>query len=84
VGTQGRIEVEIPFNVPSDRPTRVLVTAGGDPPVSPATTELTFDPANQYTLQAEAFGQAILDGTPAPVPPSDAVATLAVIEAIRA
>jgi len=84
VGTEGRIEVEIPFNIPWDRPTRVLVTAGGDPPVAPATTELTFDPANQYTLQAEVFGRAVLDGTPAPVPPSDAVATMAVLEAIVA
>lgn len=84
VGTRGRLEVEIPFNIPSDRPTRLFVTAGGDPPADPDTRTLEFPTANQYTLQAEAFGQAILDGAPAPVPPSDALATLAVMEAVRA
>jgi predicted dehydrogenase len=82
VGTRGRIEVEIPFNIPPDRPTRVLVTAGGDPPAAPDTHVHEFEPLDQYTRQAEVFGQAILDGAAAPVPPSDAVATLAVIEAV--
>ena len=35
VGTTGRIEVEIPFNAPNDRPTRIFVTAGGSPPPTP-------------------------------------------------
>jgi predicted dehydrogenase len=82
VGTQGRIEVEIPFNIPGDRPTRVLVTAGGDPPVAPDTRVQQFAPLDQYTRQAELFSQAILDGAPAPVPPTDAVATMRVIEAV--
>jgi predicted dehydrogenase len=84
VGSAGRIEVEIPFNIPPDRTTRVFVTAGGDPPQAPATQTLTFEPADQYTLQAEVFGQAILDGAPAPVDPSDAVANMRVIEAVLA
>jgi len=29
-GTRGRIEVEIPFNAPSDRPTRILIDDGSD------------------------------------------------------
>jgi predicted dehydrogenase len=82
VGTQGRLEVEIPFNIPPDRATRVLVTAGGDPPAAPATRVQEFGPLDQYTRQAEVFGQAILDGAPAPVPPSDAVATMRVIETV--
>jgi predicted dehydrogenase len=82
VGTQGRVEVEIPFNIPPDRPTRIFVTAGGDPPTDPHTRTVTFDVSDQYTRQAEVFGQAILDGSAAPVPPSDAVATMRVIEAI--
>jgi predicted dehydrogenase len=82
VGTSGRIEVEIPFNIPPDRPTRLFVTAGGEPPVAPATQTLTFPPSDQYTHQAEEFGRAILDGTDVPVPPGDAVANMAVIDAI--
>ena len=51
-GTSGRIEVEIPFNIPPDRETRVLLTSGGDPPVAPATEARTFPPADQYSIQA--------------------------------
>jgi len=83
-GTKGRISVEIPFNIPPDRPTRVFVTAGGDPPVSPATETLTFDTADPYTVEGERFASAILDGLPTPIPPDDAVANLRVIEAVFA
>jgi predicted dehydrogenase len=83
-GTEGRISIGIPFNIPPDRPTHVYVTAGGDPPVAPATETLTFDTADPYTVQAERFAAAVLDGTPVPVDPADAVANLRVIEAIFA
>ena len=79
-GTDGRISIEIPFNIPPDRPTRVFITAGGDPPVRPETEVLTFDPANEYTIQAERFAAAVLDGGQVPIPPSDAVGNLRVIE----
>lgn len=83
-GTTGRISIEIPFNIPPDRPTRVFVTAGGDPPIAPATETLTFDTADPYAVEAERFAAAILDGTPIPVDPDDAVANLRVIERIFA
>ncbi len=81
-GTEGRISIGIPFNIPPDRPTEVYVTAGGDPPVAPATETLTFATADPYTVEAERFAAAILDGTPVPVQPADAVANLQVIERI--
>jgi predicted dehydrogenase len=81
-GTRGRISVGIPFNIPADRPAEVSVTAGGDPPVAPATEVLRFGPADQYRIQAERFARAILEGEPVPTPPEDAVANLRVIEAI--
>lgn len=84
VGSQGRIEIEIPFNIPPDQETRIFVIAGGDPPVSPDTETKTFAPADQYTIQAELFAQAILDDTEVAVPVSDAVANMEVIEAILA
>ena len=79
-GTAGRIRLEIPFNIPPDRPTRVFVSAGGEPPVAPATETLTFEPADPYTVEAEAFATAVLSGRPIPVPPADAIANLRVIE----
>jgi predicted dehydrogenase len=79
-GANGRISFEIPFNIPPDLPMRVFVTAGGDPPVRPETEVLTFDPANEYTIQAERFAAAVLDRTPVPIPPSDAIGNLRVID----
>ena len=83
-GTTGRISIEIPFNIPPDRPTRVRVTAGGDPPVAPATEVVEFPTADPYGVEFERFATAVLDGGPIPVPPEDAVANLRVIEAIFA
>ena len=82
VGTGGRIEIEIPFNIPPGVDTRISVTVGGEPPLAPATETVVFPPANQYTIQAELFAQSILDDTPVPVDPSDAVANMRVIEQV--
>jgi predicted dehydrogenase len=82
VGSAGRIEIEIPFNIPPARETRIRVTAGGDPPVAPNTEVVTFPAADAYTLQAEVFARAILDDTELPVTIDDAVANLQVIETI--
>ena len=84
VGSAGRIEIEVPFNIPPDRDTRIFVTAGGEPPVAPATDTLVFPAADQYTIQAALFAQAVLDETPVPVPPADAIANMKVIETILA
>jgi predicted dehydrogenase len=81
-GTKGRVSIQIPFNIPPDRPTRVFVTAGGDPPVAPDTEVVEFPTADPYTAEAERFAAAVLDGGPTPVPPEDAVANLRVIDAI--
>ena len=81
-GTEGRISVEIPFNIPPDRETRVFVTHGGDPPVAPATEVLTFPATDQYAVEAARFADAVLDGVPLPTPPEDAVANVRVIERI--
>ncbi len=81
-GTTGRIEVAIPFNIPPDRPTTITVAAGGTPPTDPAVEILQFPAADPYTVEAEAFARAVLDGEPLPTPASDAVANLRVMESI--
>ena len=80
-GTKGRIELEIPFNAPKDRPTRLFLDIGGDLTGSGITTE-TFPTADQYTTQGDAFSRAILDNTEVPVPLEDAIANMRVIDAI--
>jgi predicted dehydrogenase len=83
-GTEGRLLVEIPFNIPPDRPTRVVFIAGGDPPLDPKTVTHQVEAADQYAVQADAFSRSIRDGTPVPTPPADAVANLEVMERIFA
>jgi len=84
IGSTGRIDFEIPFNVPGDRRVHLSVTRGAEPP-APTTTEThDFGPASHYQIQVERFARAIIDDTPVAVPPTDAVANLRVIEAILA
>ncbi len=81
-GSEGRISIGIPFNIPPDRPTEVLLTAGGEPPVAPHTTVLTFPAADPYAIEAELFAEAVLDGLPMPIPAQDAIANMRVIERV--
>ena len=81
VGTQGRIELEIPFNAPPDKPTRVLVDDGRDL-FGGGVETVAFDVCDQYTLQGDLFSQAILEGRPVPIPLEDALAQARVIAAL--
>jgi predicted dehydrogenase len=81
LGTRGRIEMEISFNAPPDRSTRLFIDDGCDLFGSGITTE-TFPVCDQYTLQADAFSKAVLEDTEVPVPIEDAVKNMSVIEAI--
>jgi predicted dehydrogenase len=81
IGTRGRIELEIPFNAPPDRPTRLFIDATGDLSGSGITPE-TFPVVDQYTLQGDAFSRAVLEDTDVPVSVGDAIKNMAVIEAI--
>jgi predicted dehydrogenase len=83
LGTSGRIEIEIPFNAPIDRPTRLLIDSTGDLTGSGISTE-TFAVGDQYTLQGDAFAQAISENAPVPVSLEDSIGNMAVIEAIFA
>jgi predicted dehydrogenase len=81
LGAKGRIELEVPINVPPDRPVRLLIDSGSDLFGGGITVE-TFPVCDQYTLQGDAFSKAILDDTEVPVPVEDAIRNMAVIEAI--
>src|SRR5713226_8301771 len=81
LGTKGRIEIEIPFNAPNDRPCRIFIDDGGELFGSGITTE-SFPTCNQYTVQRHLFSKAVRDGGEVPGPLGDAVKNMAVIEAI--
>jgi predicted dehydrogenase len=55
LGTRGRIEIEIPFNAPPDRPNRYFVQ-GMEMNVG---TWHELPVSDQYMLEAEAFGRAV-------------------------
>jgi predicted dehydrogenase len=81
MGTKGRIEIEIPFNAPPDRPCRLFVDDGSD--LFGGSVETIEIPASdQYTVQGDRFSEALRKGTDAPVPLEDAVQNMAVIEAV--
>ena len=75
-GTEGRIEIEIPFNAPPDKITRLWLHS------KQASEEINFDVVDQYTLQGDLFASSILNDTPVPTPLSDAVNNMKTIEAV--
>jgi predicted dehydrogenase len=81
LGTQGRIEIEIPFNAPHDRPCRILIDDGRDIFGTGTATE-DFPICDQYTIQGDIFSKAIRGDAEVPVSLEDAVKNMAVIEAI--
>jgi len=75
-GTKGRVEIEIPFNAPSEKPCRAWLEVDGE--MEP----IEFAICDQYGIQADLFSEAILNDTPVPTPIEDAVSNMRVLEAI--
>jgi predicted dehydrogenase len=80
-GPRGRIEIEIPFNAPPDRPCRVFIDNGSDLFGGGVETR-EFDTCDQYTIQGDLFSRAIREGTEVSLPLEDSVRNMAVIEAL--
>ena len=75
-GTEGRVEIEIPFNAPPDVPCKMWHQRGE------AIDEIQFDVCDQYGIQGDLFARAILNDAAVPTPIEDAVANMRVIEAV--
>ena len=81
VGTTGRIEIEIPFNAPPDRPCRIFVDDGRT--LSGEDRETIEMPiVDQYTVQGDLFSAAVLENGPVAYPLEDSVANMQAIEAV--
>jgi predicted dehydrogenase len=72
MGTEGRIEVLIPFNAPNNRPTQIVVD----------NDIIDFPVCDQYEIQGSLFSQAIRQNTEQPIPLEDAISNMAVIDAV--
>lgn len=78
-GDKGRIDVEAPFNTPGQYDGRIVL----DQRQSGGTMEtIDFPAVNQYQLQGERFNDAIRGRGMVPVPVEDAVANMAVMDAL--
>lgn len=76
-GTEGRFEIEIPFNAPEYDPTNVSYETADD-----GLETRIIDTCHQYQIEGDLFSKAILEGGPLPTAPEDAVANMKVIDAL--
>jgi predicted dehydrogenase len=77
-GSEGHMEIEIPFNAPPDQDCRLWFSKGG------VREEFIVPPCDQYTVQGDHFANAVLTGAPVATPMPDAVANMKVIDAVLA
>ena len=75
-GTKGRIEIEIPFNAPPDKPCKILFQNNEN------IEEIEIEICDQYTIQGDLFSLAVLKNEKVPTPIEDAVANMKVLEAV--
>jgi predicted dehydrogenase len=80
-GERGRIEVEIPFNAPPDRACRIFVDDGSQLGGASA-VQIEVPAADQYTLQADRFSEAVRGVGAVPVSLESAIANMEVIDAV--
>lgn len=80
-GTSGRIEVEIPFNIPADRPTGIFIDDGASLFVE-TMKAMEIPAANQYTIQGDTFSRAIIENSEQAIMLEDSLKNISVIEAV--
>ena len=86
LGTRGRIGVEIPWSMPHERPSRLVVQVPDGSPgageAQKAVDEIWFPACDQWGVHCDRFCEAIAKGQSAPVPIEDAIANMRVIDAV--
>jgi predicted dehydrogenase len=80
-GTDGRLEITIPFNQPQDAPTTYLLHEGQSTDGLDA-RQIVVPTADQYTLQGEAFSRRVRDEHPTTAPLRDAMVNMRIIDAL--
>ncbi|NBC02733.1 MAG: gfo/Idh/MocA family oxidoreductase, partial [Bacteroidetes bacterium] len=76
-GTEGKIEMDWPFNPDFTKTQRLQVVIGVEKTIE------EFAPVDHFTLQAEAFAKSILEDKPVPVSLEDSIKNMKVIDAMR-
>jgi predicted dehydrogenase len=80
-GERGRIEVEIPFNAPPDRATRIFVDDGTQLGGASART-IEIAAVDQYRLQADRFSEAVRGEGTVPVSIENAIGNMVVVDGL--
>ena len=80
-GERGRIEVEIPFNAPPNAPTRVWLDDGSKLGGASAVA-IEIPAADQFTLQADRFSEAVRGVGSVPMSLEESVRNMMVIDAV--
>lgn len=81
IGTEGRIEVLIPFNALNDQPLQIVLDDGSD--LTGASAKIIEVPVcDQYEIQGSLFSQALRENREQPIPLEDAVNNMRVIDAV--
>lgn len=79
-GDKKKLDVEIPFNAPNDKPCRVKISdgmfSGNDEEI------LEYPVCDQYTVQGDEFSKAILNDTEVPVSLENALYNVAIVNAM--
>ena len=75
-GSKGSLTVHRPFNAYPDVPLKLEVDDGDGPRI------IGCGPADQYGLMLDAFALSVREGRPVPIPASDAVNNMKVIDAL--
>jgi predicted dehydrogenase len=81
LGSKGRIEIEIPYNAPPDRPTNIYLDNGSQLGDISAKKE-SFPVCDQYKLQAEKFVRIVRKIEQAEFDLKDSRAQMRVIDAL--
>lgn len=80
LGTRARLEIEIPYNAPVDRPCNLFLTQGDL--FKRDLVSISIQECDQYTIQGDCFSKAIMEGHPQPVPLEDSVQNMRIIDAL--
>jgi predicted dehydrogenase len=82
LGTEARLDVEVPFNAPTDNPCRLILDDGKNLYAGSSQQVELIPVCNQFTIQGDLFSKAVRGEGEVPNPMEEAVANTAVLEGL--
>ena len=82
LGARGRLEIEVPFNAPNDRPVSACTSMSTAIFSAPALRRSRSRTCDQYRIQGDAFSRAVLDDSEVPYSLEMSLQNMRLIEAL--